>query len=96
MDFLYTEKIDKVICHYFNGNKKIYRVAHATCFLVVLNSLKREETKLEEHENDFELMWCTDEEIFNNWRSLNQNKDYDHWIYFLEKSVLRLKELGYI
>ncbi|MEI8270246.1 MAG: NUDIX hydrolase [bacterium] len=94
-DFLYTEKIDRVICHYFNRNKKIYRMAHASCFLVVLNSLTKGETKLEEHESDFEFMLSTKEEILNNWESFNEDKDYDHWIYFLEKASERLSELGY-
>ena len=94
-DFLYTEKIDRVYVHYFNKNKKINRVAYATCVLVILKSLKREETKLEEHESDFEFMLCSGDEILNSWRSFNQNKDYDHWIYFLDKAVKRIKELGY-
>ena len=95
IDFSYKEKVDKVICHYFNRNKEIYRVAHATCFLVVLNSSQREKTRLEDHENNFEFTWSTDEEILNSWKSFNNNKDYDHWIYFFEKSMKRLAVLGY-
>lgn len=96
VDFLHTEKIDKVICHYFNRNKEVYRVANATCVLVVLNSSQREEAKLEDHENNFEFIWATDEEILNGWKNNNENNDYDHWIYFFEKSKKRLKELGHL
>ena len=70
-------------------------MAYATCFLVILNSLKLETTKLEDHENDFKLIWKDSKEILNNWNSLDKNKDYDHWIYFLKKAVDRIKELGY-
>jgi ADP-ribose pyrophosphatase YjhB (NUDIX family) len=95
IDFSHIEKIDKVHVHYFNRNKKVNRVAYATCILVVLNSLKREKQKLEEHENDFEFILSSEEEILNSWKSFNHDKDYDHWIYFMEKSKKRLKELGY-
>ena len=94
-DFFHIEKVDKVICHYFNSNKDIYRMAYATCFLVVLNSNKKENLKLEDHENDFEHVWETDEEILFSWKSNNQNEDFGHWIYFLEKAVKRLIDLGY-
>jgi hypothetical protein len=50
--------------------------------------------QLEEHEK-FVLAWATPEEILKNWESINQEKDYDHWIYFLKKSVNRAIELGY-
>lgn len=97
-DFLYTEKIDKVLTHYFNFNKKKNRVALASCFLVILKSTKLKPTKLEAHE-EFKLEWVTPEELFSIWKSRNNNKDtyknYDHWIYFLEKSINRAKELGY-
>jgi len=96
VDFSYIEKIDKVICHYYNRNKEIYVTANATCFLVILNSQKREKTKLENHETNFEFTWATAEEIFNSWKSNNDDKGYDHWVYFLEKSKQRLEELGHI
>jgi 8-oxo-dGTP pyrophosphatase MutT (NUDIX family) len=95
VDFSYIEKIDKVYVHYFNTNKKVNRVAYATCILVILNSFKREKQKLEEHENDFEFILSSAEEILNNWESFNDNKDYDHWIYFLEKAIKRIKDLGH-
>lgn len=96
IDFGHTEKIDKVITHYHNTNKNINRVAHATCFLVILNSDKKEDVRQEEHENDFDFFWATAEEILNGWRNNNHNKDYDHWVYFMEKSIKRLQELGHI
>jgi ADP-ribose pyrophosphatase YjhB (NUDIX family) len=95
VDYLHVEKVGKVITHYYNINKNVNRVAHASCFLVILNSKKREETKLEEHENDFEFIWATDEEILDSLNSKNQNRDYDHWVHFLEKAVIRVKELGH-
>ncbi|MFA6585700.1 MAG: NUDIX hydrolase [Candidatus Paceibacterota bacterium] len=93
-DFLYIEKVEKVLTHYFNFNKKKNRVALATCFLVILKSTKLKQTKLEEHEK-FELEWVNPEELFSIWKSHSENKNYDHWIYFLEKAVNRAIELGY-
>ncbi|OHB03998.1 MAG: hypothetical protein A3B03_00880 [Candidatus Zambryskibacteria bacterium RIFCSPLOWO2_01_FULL_42_41] len=51
-------------------------------------------TQLEEHEK-FTLSWATAEEILSNWEDENEDKSYDHWIYFLEQTTNRLKELGY-
>lgn len=93
-DFLHVEKIDKVKTHYFNTNKNIPRVAIATCLLVILKSKKTQPTKLEEHEK-FELTWVTNEELLSKLNSVNKEKDYDHWIYFINKARLRLKELGH-
>ena len=93
-DFSYIEKVEKVLTHYRNVNKDVNRVAFATCFLIILKSNSLKDTKLEEHEK-FSLTWATPEEILSSWESRNQNKDYDHWIYFLKKSVQRLRELGY-
>ena len=94
IDFSHVEKIDKVLTHYFNSNKEVARVAYATCFLVILNSINTQQTKLEEHEN-FELVWANHNEILSSWKSRNHNKDYDHWVYFLEKAVKRAIELGH-
>ncbi len=94
-DFGYIEKIDKVITHYFNTNKEVNRVAHASCFLVILNSTKQRPPQLEEHEK-FELTWVTDEDLLKKLESVNQEKDYDHWIYFINKAKGRLKELGHL
>lgn len=93
-DFSYFEKISEALCHFYNTNKKINRIAHATCFLGILNSLNLMQTKFEAHEN-FTLHFLTPVEILKNWDSNNQNKDRDHWIYFLKKSVVRARELGY-
>ena len=93
-DFLYVEKIAEAFCHFHNTLKNVDRVARATCFLVILKSAKLIPTKLEEHEK-FVLAWASPEEILKNWEDRNQNKDYDHWIYFFKKSIERIKELGY-
>ena len=93
-DFLYIEKIDKVFTHYFNFNKKKNRVALATCFLVILKSTKLKSTEFEEHE-EFELEWVNPEDLYSIWKSHSEDKNYDHWVYFLKKSVDRAIELGY-
>jgi 8-oxo-dGTP pyrophosphatase MutT (NUDIX family) len=93
-NFSYIEKIDKVLTHYYNSNKEINRVAQATCFLVILENSELKPTKLEEHEK-FELIWSTVDDILSNWGQRNENKDYDHWIYFFEKAITRIKELGH-
>lgn len=94
-DFLYIEKIEEVEAHYRNILKNVNRVSNTTSFLVVLNSTNQKPLKLEEHEK-FSLVWRTSNEILSNWESRNEEKDYDHWIYFLKKGSARLKELGYL
>lgn len=94
-DFLYIEKIGKVLAHYHNKPKNIDRITEATCLLIILKSANLMNTKLEEHEK-FTLEWVRANKIFFDLRSRNQDKDYDHWIYFLEKSVKRIKELGFV
>ena len=96
-DFLYVEKIGEAICHFHNNLKNVNRVAHATCFLIILRSADLVDTKLEEHEK-FTLAWATADEILSNWKFRNKeygNNDCDHWIYFMKKSVARAKDLGY-
>jgi ADP-ribose pyrophosphatase YjhB (NUDIX family) len=93
-DFLYVEEIAEALCHYNNILKNVNRLAHATCFLVVLKDSNLIDTKLEEHEK-LTLAWSTPEEIISNWESRNENQGYDHWIYFFKKSIARAKELGY-
>ncbi|MDO8565505.1 MAG: NUDIX domain-containing protein [bacterium] len=93
-DFLHVEKIGEALTHYHNSLRNVDRVAHATCFLVILKSTDLVPVHLEEHEK-FVLAWATSNEILANWEARNQNKDNDHWIYFLKKSVARAKELGY-
>jgi len=93
-DFSHIEKIGEVLTHYRNKLKNVNRVAKATCFLVILKSSNLIPVRHEEHEK-FNLVWKSAQEISNNWHERNQNKDYDHWIYFLEKSAARAKELGF-
>ena len=93
-DFLYVEQIAEALCHYHNILKNVNRVGHATCFLIILKSKDVASTKLEKHEK-LTLAWFTPEEIILNWESRNENKGYDHWIYFFKKSVAQAKELGY-
>ncbi len=93
-NFLHVEKIAEAMCHFHNSLKNVNRVALATCFLVILKDDKLNPTKLEDHEK-FSLVWVSIKEILQNWNSRNENKDFDHWIYFLNKSVRRAKELGY-
>jgi hypothetical protein len=93
-NFLYIEKISEALCHYHNILKNVNRVAQATCFLVILKNDDLVYTKLEEHEK-LTLGWFAPEEILLNLKSKNKDKDYDHWIYFLKKSVNRAIELGY-
>lgn len=95
IDYKHIEKIDKVLTHYYNSNKEVARVAYATCFLVVLKSTNRQSTKLEAHEN-FELVWTTPDEMLTSWQSINHNKDYDHWVYFMKRALKRIEELGYM
>jgi 8-oxo-dGTP pyrophosphatase MutT (NUDIX family) len=93
-DFSLIEKVEEVICHYHHNSKHLDRIAHATCFLFILKSSNLVPTKHEVHEN-FTLTWATPKEILHSWESHNQNKDYDHWVYFFKKAVTRLEELGY-
>ena len=93
-NFLYIEKIAEVMTHYHNSLRNVNRIGHAVCFLVILKNKNLKPTQLEEHEK-FELAWVTAEEILKNWKTRNKNKDFDHWIYFLEKSVNRAIELRY-
>ena len=93
-DFLHVEKIAEAFTHYRNSLRNVNRVAKATCFLVVLKTVNLVPVALEDHEK-FTLAWATAHEILENWNSRNENKDYDHWIYFMNKCVSRAKELGY-
>lgn len=93
-DFEYVEKIGEAVTHYYNTLRKVNRVAHATCFLIILKSGDLKEVHLEEHEK-FSLDWATSEEILSDFEARNGNKDNDHWIYFMKKAVARAKELGF-
>lgn len=94
-DFEYVEKIAEAVVHYYNSLKKQNRGGHTTCLLVILKSTDIVPTQLEAHEK-FKLEWVSTEEMLENWKSINQNHDYDHWIYFLNKSVERATKLGYV
>lgn len=93
-DFSYIEKIATAWTHFYNSLRKVNRLALATCFLVILKSTDLHEVQLEEHET-LTLKWVSASEIFSNWEARNQNNDLDHWVYFLKKSLVRAKELGY-
>ncbi len=93
-NFLHVEKIAQAFTHYHNNLRNVDRVALATCFLVILKDTDVVEVQLEEHE-EFSLVWASSTEILTNWESRNENHDYDHWVYFLKKSVVKARELGY-
>lgn len=93
-DFKYTENIGAVETHYHNIAKNVDRVARATCFLVILKSADLVPTQLEEHEQ-FTLVWMKAAEMRAWWASHNEGENYSHWIYFMDKALTRLAELGY-
>ncbi|MFA5023722.1 MAG: NUDIX domain-containing protein [Patescibacteria group bacterium] len=93
-DFSYIEKIAESFAHYHNSLRNVNRVTKSTCFLVILKSRRLIEVKLEEHEK-FYLDWATAADLRSNWESKNENHDLDHWLYYLEKTAERLRELGY-
>src|SRR5687767_1009075 len=49
-DFLHVEKIAEALTHYHNSLRNVNRVAHATCFLIILKSTDLKPVHLEEHE----------------------------------------------
>lgn len=91
-DFGHVEKIAEAVVHFYNPLKNLNRVGNATCFLVVLKSAQLVDTQLEEHEK-FSLHWATAEEVIADWESRNENKDFDHWIYFFKKAQERIAQL---
>ncbi|HEU0085983.1 MAG TPA: NUDIX domain-containing protein [Candidatus Paceibacterota bacterium] len=93
-DFDHIEKVDTVECHYSNAHKKVNRCAVATCILIILKSRSLVPVQLEAHE-DFDLVWQSPEELLRKWKENNEEKNFDHWIYFLNKAVARVSELGY-
>lgn len=93
-DFIHVEKVGAAVSHYYNSLRNVNRIAHVTCFLVILKSPDLVPVELEAHEN-FLLAWVNAEEMLSNWEARNQNKDLDHWIYFLKKAVPCARELGY-
>lgn len=93
-DYLYVEKIAEAFAHYHNNSRNVNRITKSTCLLIILKSKKLDDVQLEEHEK-FTLAWATPDEIIAGFKNRNQEKDYDHWMYFLYKSVKRAIELDY-
>lgn len=93
-DFDTVEVIGQAFTHYHNTLRNVNRVALATCLLIVLRSANLHAVELEEHEK-FSLVWVTGEELLEDMKTRNGNKDNDHWIYFMNKCVARLKEMGF-
>lgn len=93
-DFKHVEIIGSAIAHYHNTLRNVNRVAHATCLLIIVDSTDCLPVKHEEHEK-FTLAWVSKEELLSNWDENNNEKELDHWFYFLEKAVQKLEELGY-
>lgn len=91
-DFSHVEVIGQALTHYHNTLRNVNRVAHATCLLIILKSADLHPVELEEHET-FSLVWVSAEELLADMNARNQNKDNDHWIYFMEKALVRLSEL---
>ncbi len=94
-DFAYTEEIGKAFAHYYNSLRKVNRVALATCYLVVLRSADVRPVQLEAHEQ-FSLAWISGDELLADWKRRDTDEGYGHWIYFMEKAIVRLRELGYV
>lgn len=93
-DFAEVELIGKAFTHYHNTLRKVNRVTLATCLLIILKSADVRPVELEEHET-FSLVWASAEELLADMNARNGNKDNDHWIYFMEKPLARLKEKGF-
>lgn len=92
-DITHVEEIGVAYAHYRNVLKKTNRIAKATSLLVILNSAHTVETKLEAHEK-FHLVWLSAEEVLKQWQA-SENRDYDHYILFLQHGVARAMKLGY-
>lgn len=93
-DFDKVELIGQAFTHYHNSLRNVNRVALATCLLIILKTADMRPVELEEHEK-FSLVWVTADELLADMKARNANKDNDHWIYFMEKALARLSELGY-
>lgn len=88
-----VEWIDVARAHYFNGAKKVNRVARAECLLLILEDNIPQEITLEEHEN-FELAWKSADDIKEYWETHNDDGTYSHYIEFLNRGVARAIEMG--
>ena len=89
-----VEKIAEAYAHFGNTLKNVNRFCHATCLLVILKNKNLIPTKLESHEK-FHLEFVTKEELISNWEKFNEEKNLDHWLYFLDLAQNRLKELQF-
>ena len=92
-DFKSIESLGEVNAHYHNVAKNVNRVAHATCLLIVANSINTKPVQLEDHEKKFVLKWVTPDEAVAKWQT-RIDRGADHWIYLMEQAVGRLIELG--
>ncbi|MCF7833914.1 MAG: NUDIX hydrolase [Candidatus Pacebacteria bacterium] len=92
-NFLETEELAKVFVHYFNRTKNVNRCAESVCYLLILKNTDLIETQLEDHEN-FNLVYVDAQEMLDKWEAHNENKDFDHWIYFLQQGIESLKKRG--
>lgn len=88
--FKSVEKIGEAMTHYHNTLRNVNRVAYAACLLIILENDDLIPVKLEEHEK-FVLAWASANEILDDFKARNTNKDNDHWIYFMDKAVTQLK-----
>ena len=93
-DFAQVELIGQAFTHYHNSLRNVNRVALATCLLIILKTADVRPVELEEHEK-FSLVWVTADELLADMKARNANKDNDHWIYFMEKALTRLGEMGF-
>ena len=93
-DFQHVENIGQGFAHYYNSLRKVNRVTLSTCLLIILKSADLKPVKLEEHEK-FTLSWVTQEELMADLKARNAEGNNDHWIYFMERAINRIKELGY-
>ncbi len=91
-NYALVEKVGEAYAHYHNRAKDVNRMAHTTCYLVVLKDKETMSTALEAHEL-FTLAFVTKDELLSNWRADNPEGDLDHWIYYVEKAAVRVDEL---
>ncbi len=90
-DFQHDEVIGTALAHYHNTLRNVNRVALATCLLIIVKSTDTIPVKHEEHEK-FTLEWVSHEELVKSWNQHNQEHELDHWFYFLDKAVQKLKQ----
>jgi leucyl-tRNA synthetase len=93
-NFETVEPLAHAYTNYYNSVKKHRVCGLALCNLVVLKNTDRLPLKLEEHESGFETVWATPDEILKNWQKFSYGDgSLDHWRWFLNLGVARLKEL---